>query len=385
MSKQSRILSVWTPVVRVAHAGLPAPSWRSVPWLDPSMLGVVLRTLLWTQAVIAVLALFVHPFAAWGDATEASASMAWLDCWSMVNAVVLPLVLLWLLLVGGLLSRLQSRWPKVLLYGGAVAGALLGVIGAWVWQGLWLGLREAPWLPAVLAGALAGLALAQGLLLRARSGKPLDAQARIAELQARIRPHFLFNTLNSALALLRGQPRQAEQVLENLSELFHAALTQTGAATTLAEELELARLYLAIEQLRFAERVRVHWMLEEAVLSARLPPLLLQPLLENAVRHAVECSLAPVDIQIVARREAGRVCVQISNSLPDGTRPRCDGQGLALANVQARLRLLHDWACSFEAAAQPAHGSEPGRFVVTLRLPLPPPQAQPLAPSKDRP
>jgi two-component system sensor histidine kinase AlgZ len=362
MSKQSRILSGWTP-------GAARWARRLLPQLDASHLGLVLRTLLWTQACIAVLALFQHPPSGW-TAPSGAGSTAWLACWSLINAVVLPLVLLWLLLVCSLLPSLWQRAAPVLSWLGVLAGALLGAVAAWLWQGLWLGQREAPWLAAVCAGALAGLALTRGLLLRARSRQPLQAQARIAELQARIRPHFLFNTLNSALALLRSQPQRAEQVLEDLSELLRAALTASDPASTLADELALARMYLDIEQLRFGARMRVHWALDPATFAVRLPPLLLQPLLENAVRHAVECSLAPVDLQIIARRESERVCVQIVNSLPASIAARRDGQGLALANVRARLHLLHDWACSFEAGRVGARGSAPARFVVTLRLPL---------------
>lgn len=344
--------------------------WRGpAPLFDVCNIGVVLRTVLWTQALIAVAALFWNPPGWVPGSTSWPAVRGWLDDWGGASAVVLPAVLAWLLMACALGPRL-TRWPAPALgLLGAGAGALGGVAAAGLWQAVWLQARGAPWLAAAAAGALAGLALVQALILRARARMPLDGQARAAELQARIQPHFLFNTLNSALALVRDQPHRAERLLEDLAELFRAALAQTSASTTLAAELALARRYLGIEQARFAERLQVRWEIDPGALQARLPPLLLQPLVENAVRHGVECSAAPVCIEIAARRQAGRVRIRIRNTLPQDGTARHDGQGLALASARARLGLLHDLEASFEAARVPGRGGEPDRFVVTLELP----------------
>ena len=126
---------------------------------------------------------------------------------------------------------------------------------------------------------------------RARSARPADASARLAELQSRIRPHFLFNALNTAVALVQIDPERAESVLEDLSQLFRVALAEVGASVTLAEEIDLAQRYLAIEQVRFGDRLAVSWEVDAAASSARVPPLVLQPLVENAVRHGIETSL----------------------------------------------------------------------------------------------
>src|SRR5204863_2075723 len=112
--------------------------------------------------------------------------------------------------------------------------------------------------------------------------------ARLAGRQWRIRPPFLFTTLRTAMALVRVDPRRAEDLLADLAELFRVALDAGGDAVTLAHEIELARRYLEIEQARFGERLLVRWELDEAAAAAKLPPLLLQPLLENAVRHGIE-------------------------------------------------------------------------------------------------
>ena len=119
------------------------------------------------------------------------------------------------------------------------------------------------------------------LVWRARALMPAATTARLAESQSRIRPHFLFNTFNSAIALVRAEPAQAKAVLEDLAELFRSALADPAESVTRGQEIILAQRYLAIEQVRFGERLRVKWQLDAAADGARLPPLLLQPLCEH--------------------------------------------------------------------------------------------------------
>ena len=203
--------------------------------------------------------------------------------------------LLWLVAVCALqagcwrAARRRRGWAAVLALGAAAALA--------AWWPLWCagpGRRRAAC--ALLARGAgrrgAGAALLCWLHLRARAWQPADATARLAELQSRIRPHFLFNTLNTALALVRVDPARAEGVLEDLAELFRVALADAGASVALDEEVELAQRYLAIEQIRFGERLQVSWELDPRAGAARVPPLVLQPLVENAVRHGVEPAAA---------------------------------------------------------------------------------------------
>jgi two-component system, LytTR family, sensor histidine kinase AlgZ len=196
----------------------------------------------------------------------------------------------------------------------------------------------------VFGTAMAGAAIALPLWVwfehRARLASPADADAKLAELQSRIRPHFLFNALNTAVALVQVDPQRAESVLEDLAELFRAALAETGASVSLDEEVEVARRYLAIEQVRFGTRMQVSWQLDAAAGAARVPPLVLQPLVENAVRHGIE-SLAGVGrIEVSTRARRGMVSVLVVNSVGDA--PVRPGTGMALKNVRERLRLLHD-------------------------------------------
>jgi two-component system sensor histidine kinase AlgZ len=212
----------------------------------------------------------------------------------------------------------------------------------------------------------AALALAMALWLQWREGQrmPADARARLAELQSRIRPHFLFNTLNSAVALVRTDPARAEGVLEDLAELFRAALADGGggSSVTLGSELELAQRYLAIEQLRFGERLHLEWQLDASADGARLPPLVLQPLLENAVRHGIEPTERGGLIRVRTRARLGRAEITIDNTV--GDMPSRPGHGLALANVRERLRLLHDLDAQFEVQRAD------GRFRVKIAVPL---------------
>jgi two-component system sensor histidine kinase AlgZ len=211
--------------------------------------------------------------------------------------------------------------------------------------------------------------LVAALVLRARGRTPAATTARLTELQSRIRPHFLFNSLNSAIALVRDEPAKAESLLEDLSDLFRSALVEQGEAVTLADEIRLARRYLAIEQVRFGERLRVQWQLDPRADAALLPPLLLQPLVENAVKHGVEPSTLGGKLRVLTELRGSRVVVRITNTLPDERSSKGDvsrGNGIALANVRARLSLLHDVQADFSA------GVQDGLYQVRLSLPAPP-------------
>ena len=172
----------------------------------------------------------------------------------------------------------------------------------------------------------------------------------------------MFNALNTALALVRVDPEKAEAVLEDLAELFRVALADVGVSVSLDEEIDLARRYLAIEQVRFGDRLKVHWRIDPRIRTARVPALMLQPLVENAVRHGIEPALegGQVSIEGVARR--GQVVLTVRNTVGDG--PARPGHGMALHNVRERLRLLHD------VAAQCDVWREGDQFHARVVLPL---------------
>ena len=271
----------------------------------------------------------------------------------------------WLALVCALRRPLQRLALAHRTLALMLLGALLALLACVPM--VWLQMLEAS-PPRLLALPLIGAAMA-GLMtawLQWREGRrtPADARARLAELQSRIRPHFLFNTLNTAVSLVRTDPARAEGVLEDLADLFRVALADSGGASgsvTLGSELELARRYLAIESLRFGERLKLEWQLDPDADAARLPPLVLQPLLENAVRHGVEPAEAGGLVRVRTRTRLGRVEITIDNTVSGAaSRP---GHGLALANVRERLRLLHDLDAQFDV-----HQDE-GRYRVRIVVP----------------
>lgn len=305
--------------------------------------------------------------ASWSEALAASGPAV---------AISLVATLVWLCLVcvarRALAPRSGAQRVALLM----ALGALLAPAAAWPIAGmglLELGASRGLALP--LAGAALALPLALWLEVRERARRPADARARLAELQSRIRPHFLFNTLNTAIALVRSDPARAEGVLEDMAELFRVALVEEsrGGTVTLASEIELARRYLAIESLRFGERLELQWQLDSAADGARLPPLALQPLLENAVRHGVEPSEHGGTVRVRTRAVLGRVEIVIDNTLPPGGAVRSTaGHGLALANVRERLRLLHDLDAQFEAGLHPkqAAAGAAQRWRVRLLVPI---------------
>ncbi|HEY2929216.1 sensor histidine kinase [Piscinibacter sp.] len=319
---------------------------------DVCHVGVVLRALLFVHLVMAAGVLFV-----------ASSLASWLALASAGSAVALPGVLLWLLVACLLKHPLAALPEGAQWFAASGLGAVSGLFGwglGW-FSGLDLfsGVR---WLAPVLAGAGMAAAIFHWLRLRARARLPADTTARLIELQSRIRPHFLFNTLNTALSLVRLDPARAEGVLEDLAELFRVALADSGESVTLAEEVELAKRYLAIEQIRFGRRLQVSWELDPDAGSARVPPLLLQPLVENAVRHGVEPAAEGGVIRVRTRIKLGNAVVSIANSVPDA--PSRPGSGMALRNVRERLRLMHDVTAQFETR------HERGMFKVQIVVPL---------------
>src|SRR6185436_17661256 len=160
----------------------------------------------------------------------------------------------------------------------------------------------------MFAAAATVLVLAY-LNLHLRAHSPALAEARLQALQARIRPHFLFNSLNAVLALIRSDPRRAERTLEDLAELFRALMSDGRNLVRLADEIALIERYAAIEQLRLGERLRMSWDLDQAPVDAALPALVLQPLLENAIYHGVEPGTGIGDVLVRIERRDDRVQV----------------------------------------------------------------------------
>jgi two-component system sensor histidine kinase AlgZ len=212
--------------------------------------------------------------------------------------------------------------------------------------------------------ALLGAAMLRYFYLLAQWQTRLEAvsQAQVAALQARIRPHFLFNSMNTVAALVRVDPAAAERTVEDLSELFRAALGEHSTRDgTLGEELGLVDRYLDIEQLRLGDRLRVRRELDDLPDAFPLPRLLLQPLVENAVRHGIQPLREGGEVILRGRRERGDILIEIDNPL--ASEPAPGGHGHGLDNVRRRV------AYRYGPRARVIAGPEGGRFIVRLQLP----------------
>jgi two-component system sensor histidine kinase AlgZ len=217
--------------------------------------------------------------------------------------------------------------------------------------------------------AVFGIALQHYFELRTKAFSPALSEARLQALQARIRPHFLFNSLNAVLALIRTEPLRAESTLEDLAELFRVLMRDARDVTSLEEEIRLCRQYLAIEKVRLGERLQVKWktdgISEKMLRKARVPSLLLQPLLENAVHYGVEVVQGPVTIEVELARHGERIEIAIFNPVPEGGMEQAarEGNHMALQNIRERLALLYD------IEAQLSAGVVNNRFEVRLHFP----------------
>lgn len=245
-----------------------------------------------------------------------------------------------------------SKWLARRRYSLGIALVLLLVAG---WASLALSLAAAlgsaptPYalLRAWILGALLAALLIAYFFWRTRAYSPALADARLQALQARIRPHFLFNSLNAVLSLVRSDPKRAEEALEDLAELFRALMQDNRRLSTLADELALCRQYLSLEQLRLGERLRVDWDIAAMPEDALVPQLLLQPLVENAIYHGIEPGMEPGTVRIRIARDKKQVRLLLTNPYHPDYQHRA-GNRMALANLRERLALHFDVEASLD-------------------------------------
>jgi two-component system sensor histidine kinase AlgZ len=323
---------------------------------DTCNLGIVLRTVVPLNALGVLVAIA-------STAGPVEAAYRFLSMAVILEPVVLGSLLL-LCPLRRLANGLPIRWQWATVLG---VPALLAIGAAIVVQRFGapdLGMDEVAWwvgsrgvVAAVTAWAFVGY-----FRLRARAFSPSFSEARLQALQARIRPHFLFNSLNAVLGLMRSDPRRAETTLENLADLFRVFMRDARELVPMDDEIVTCKEYLAIEQLRLGERLQVIWHLDQMPGDALLPGLLLQPLIENAVHHGIEPSSETGTIEIVVSRPGERVRVEIVNPLAP-TPPVRPGNQMALSNVRERLMLLYDMEAELKT------GVDDGRFRVLLEFP----------------
>ena len=191
----------------------------------------------------------------------------------------------------------------------------------------------------------------------------LEAQARISALQALIRPHFLFNSMNTIASLTRTDPRQAEEAVEDLSDLLRANLGTSGDRSTLKAELEVAAIYQRIEKLRLGERLNVRWDVGDLPMRALIPSLTIQPLLENAIYHGIELLPDGGDVVVIGKRSDGFLEISISNPVAADAKSTKNGNKMALANIRQRFELAY----GSRATVDVDNGGD--EYVVKLRFP----------------
>ncbi|MEO8347159.1 MAG: histidine kinase [Betaproteobacteria bacterium] len=300
-------------------------------------LGTVLRILVAVNLGAAVIALARAP--------QWSAAYAeWIEATSVVEPyLLLVLAVLWA----------ASPWLMRMTFGvGAGLIALVTVLAA---RAIFAAMDTLAPLPPgtllrwVLFGLIAVTVLLFYFHLRARALSPAITEARLQALQARIRPHFLFNSINAVLSLVRSDPKRAEVALVDMADLFRVLMRDNRDLTPLEDEVELCRQYLELEQLRLGERLSVDWNVKSMPADALVPPLMLQPLLENAVYHGIEPSSAPGIVSINLFLSRGEVHAILKNPYRAVGGSHHSGNKMALANVRERLALHFDAEASLES------------------------------------
>jgi two-component system sensor histidine kinase AlgZ len=256
-----------------------------------------------------------------------------------LSALAQPALLLTLLALCA-----AGRWLSGRPYRQGVAFTLTLAVAVPLFATRWLnpllgGLQPIPSAGVAVFALFIGTGLLAYFNLRARALSPAITEARLQALQARIRPHFLFNSLNAVLSLVRSDPRRAEHALENMADLFRALMGNASQLAPLEDEVALTRAYLELEQLRLGDRLQVAWHIQKMPADALIPPLVIQPLVENAVYHGIEPQPEGGEISLNLYRSADKVHIVVRNPIAtDASHHK--GNRIALDNIRERL-LLH--------------------------------------------
>lgn len=281
---------------------------------------------------------------------------------AQLSALVQPVLLLSMLglyVVQPLFIRLKYWQGVVLIL--ALEIAFTWLVFIFIDQLLAFGL-QAPAFRAYLLTAIVSAMVLYYFHLQERAYSPAIAEARLQALQARIRPHFLFNSINAVLSLIRNQPKRAETALEDMSDLFRVLMSENRDLVPLAEEISLCHKYLDLEKLRLEDRLKITWQIDDMPSDAMIPPLILQPLLENAVYHGIEPLPEGGEITVNIYTKLKELYIVISNPYA----PQNDkhiGNKMAMKNIKERLQLHFDWESSLKTE------SKNNRYFVRIRMP----------------
>lgn len=283
-----------------------------------------------------------------------------------LSAVTQPILILSLLVLYGLYPLLDKLPYKislciVLLLEVSIAALMISFFSNFLWLGTESGPEYISYRAVILTGTVTAIVLYY-FFLQQRAYSPAIAEARLQALQARIRPHFLFNSINAVLSLIRSQPKRAESALEDLADLFRVLMAENRDLVPLSQEIALCKQYLNIESLRLEERLKISWEIENSSEEAMIPPLILQPLIENAVYHGIEPLPEGGEILAVIKVKRKELHIYISNPF-QAANGQHSGNKMALKNIKERLQL------HFDLEARLKTYSKNQRFFVHIRMP----------------
>lgn len=296
---------------------------------DFQNLGIVLRILVAVSVITIAAAILCSSTlqGIWGGLLQ----------FSVLTQPILLIVLSTLYLINNLLNKLAYQWGVMIV--------LLLILSITLFM---QSLLE-NWFKLQTTGLIRSGFFATGIAcillfyfnMRSRALSPAITEAKLQALQARIRPHFLFNTINAVLSLIRSEPRRAETALEDMADLFRVLMSDNRDLVPLQDELELCRQYLSLEKLRLDDRLRLIWHIDKMPEDALIPPLVLQPLLENAIYHGIEPFQEGGEIHINLYLSRKEVHLVLTNPYrPDGDHHI--GNKMALNNIRQRLALHFD-------------------------------------------
>ncbi|MGI9329153.1 MAG: sensor histidine kinase [Gammaproteobacteria bacterium] len=323
------------------------------------------------------------------ELTAITLTLARQPAWDMFfpDLAKTSLLMLWLsLTAAAILCALRRRLAHFPLGQASLLTALAVLAVVWIvsegvyWLGLWYGAELAGvggWFPArrgffVSRNLVLGALLTGGLLRyfyvthEWRRNVEQQAASRIHALQARIRPHFLFNSMNTIAELTRQDPAAAEAAVEDLSDLFRASLSDAKEMVRLDEEMDITRVYVRMERQRLGERLKIEWATEQLPGDARIPGLTLQPLLENAINHGVEPLPEPGAIEVAGLRKGDMLYLSVRNPLPVRELRKEPGNRIAVDNIRERLVLAFGPRAALSTAIDATH------YQVSLAFPYRP-------------
>jgi two-component system, LytTR family, sensor histidine kinase AlgZ len=340
---------------------------KSSPWSDLGPLGLAPRLMLLAEIIAVIITI---------GRNDAVNAQAWQE-FNLLSACALTIslcVVIVIQFVSPLLKHLSAPVASLLVLAVMLlvtAVATDGLIFALYDLGFipdrWPAWRESLIMRSLLIALIVGAMGVRYLVYKQKRAAEEKSQqeAKMQALQSRIRPHFLFNSLNSVASLTRSDPARAEAVLHDLADLFRVLLADARKLVPISAEREISRQYLEIEKIRLGDRLQVKWNVSNLPRSAQIPALTMQPLLENAIYHGIEPRFVGGTIKIDMWTEGETLNIMISNPLPDVRKsPHGKGNKLAQENTLQRLKTQFG-----EKAAMQAF-EEGGQYHVKVKMPI---------------